>query len=385
MRRNQINRLSESATHNLPKVFAAFTLAMIGTFTGALMYSQSQQNEAPTAVRVARSAQPTQSPVLTAAAILGQSSPTNSTQVDEQQSPIPARSRQLSKPETRGPNQSLAERVQPLASVELGRAMRSEPVQKYLPQTPISTSHPIYQSAERSNYSNLQETSPVLQSTEAPLVASTQPGPTARREFGASSVAQPSNTSATPSQTLPSIPPQPAPTVVTVQAGTGLEVRLLDTVSSDRNRTGHIFRAELASPLIVNGYVVAGTGSMVLGRVANARKAPLIGGRANLTLTLTNITTADGRLVKIDTNNIEREGSRSGIVNTAKMATGAAVGAVIGAVTGAEEGAGISSSVKNSDTTNGFMATNRTIVLSPGTQATFTVASPLRVTAQPNR
>jgi hypothetical protein len=188
--------------------------------------------------------------------------------------------------------------------------------------------------------------------------------------------------------------PQPAPEsvlpeqrtrVITVEPGTPLSVRISDTLSSDRNRTGNTFSATLASPLVVNGFVVARAGSTVLGRVVSARKAPVIGGRSELTLALTNITTADGKLVRIDTSTWQEKGAHSSIVNTAKMATGAAVGAVVGAVTGAAEGAGLSSELRNGDRTDGFMATRRTVVLPAGMEIQFSLATPLTTTEKINR
>jgi hypothetical protein len=179
--------------------------------------------------------------------------------------------------------------------------------------------------------------------------------------------------------------PNSEPKQVTVEPGTAVRVRLTETLSTDRTRTGDSFRATLAAPLLVDGVLVAGTDAIVLGRVASAHKAPILGGKADLTLTLTDITTPNGHDLRIGTNNIEREGSRSGVLNTAKMATGAAVGAVVGALSGAAEGAGISSALKNDDRTNGFMATNRTVVLAAGTQMTFTLVSPLIVSNEPNR
>ncbi len=188
----------------------------------------------------------------------------------------------------------------------------------------------------------------------------------------------------------PQFSPKPAPfdpppsvprtRVTTVQPGTTLAVRVSETLSSDRNRTGNTFPATLASPLVVNGFVVARGGSTVLGRVVNARRAPVIGGRSELTLALTNITTADGNLVRIDTSTWDERGAHSSIVNTAKMATGAAVGAVVGAVTGAAEGAGLTSALQNGDRTDGFMATKRTVVLPAGTEIVFSLATPLTTT-----
>jgi hypothetical protein len=173
--------------------------------------------------------------------------------------------------------------------------------------------------------------------------------------------------------------PEQRPKLVTVPAGSSIPVRLAETLSSDRNRTGDTFRATLASPLIVNGALIAGTDATVLGRVENARRAPLLGGQADITLSLTHISGAEGELVSVNTTTVEEQGSHLSVVNTAKMATGAVVGAVVGAVKGAGEGSGLSSSLRGGDTTHGFMATNRTVVLPAGTQFVFRLNAPVTV------
>lgn len=191
-------------------------------------------------------------------------------------------------------------------------------------------------------------------------------------------------TGAAPQPNPEPVASEPRTKVITVQPGTTLAVRVSETLSSDHNRTGNTFPATLASPLVVNGSLVARAGSTVFGRVVNARKAPVIGGRSELILALTNVTTADGKLVRIDTSTWEEKGAHSSIVNTAKMATGAAVGAVVGAVKGAAEGAGLSSALQNGDQTNGFMATKRTVVLPAGTQIVFSLATPFTTTEKLN-
>ena len=198
--------------------------------------------------------------------------------------------------------------------------------------------------------------------------------------FQGRAVEYPQNTPAVLPQARPETkPPEPEPKMLIVQPGTRIEVRLTESLSSDHNRTGEVFRVTLASPITVNGFVVARGDSAALGRIVQARRAPLLGGNSDLTLTLTNITINDGSLTNVESSLFEQQGSRSNILNTAKMATGAAVGAAIGAVTGAAEGAGITSAMKNGDRTNGFMATKRTVVLPAGMGIAFTLAAPLTI------
>jgi hypothetical protein len=139
------------------------------------------------------------------------------------------------------------------------------------------------------------------------------------------------------------------------------------------------------SPLVVNGFVIAPAGVNVFGRIMHAHKAPLLGGRAELALTLTGITMADGHLAMIATHGVEEAGARSGIVNTAKMATGAAIGAVAGALDGAAAGAGISAPMRSGAATNGYFATKRTVIFPAGRQIVFNLAEPLKVTEQMDR
>jgi hypothetical protein len=185
---------------------------------------------------------------------------------------------------------------------------------------------------------------------------------------------------AEPQPARPPEAPEAKPKIITVQPGTRFSVRLAETLATDRTRTGNAFRATLASPILINGVVVAESGATVLGRVVNARKAPLLHGRADLSLTISSIETRDNGLLRISTETWEQKGAHSNVVNAAKRATGAAVGAVVGAVAGAAEGAGLISGDPNRDRTEGFMASKRRVALRAGTAIIFVVAAPFSVT-----
>src|SRR5947208_16671116 len=63
------------------------------------------------------------------------------------------------------------------------------------------------------------------------------------------------------------------PSRLSIQPGTYVTVRVNQWLSSDRNQQGDAFFASLASPLVVNGVVVAQRGQTVAGRVSEAQKA----------------------------------------------------------------------------------------------------------------
>lgn len=380
------NRPPEPAIASIPKVITAFSVGMIAMFAGALLYSKSHQ--AWDSLHAQTRTTTRQLPLTTART---QSLPGVVAPVHEQQQATPKTteiSQQVSasSSDTTPPSRS-ADRdlpVQPAATQPAGEVKSSEPIESGWPRTPASSSSSqasttvtdtaLQHSIPQSRTMNEAQVSSVQHAVDAPEPNAPKPQTQAR------SVALSHTAAAPPPTHVEALATRQEPEVVTVQPGTILQARLAETLSSDRNGTGDTFRAALDSPLMVNGFVVAPTGSTVFGRIAQARKAPLLGGRSNLTLTLTEIATADGQLVKISTSIVEQQGSRTGLISTAKMATGAAVGAVLGAVSGAAEGAGIKSSLKNDSPTNGFMATKRTVVLPAGTRVIFSLAAPVRVT-----
>jgi hypothetical protein len=101
-------------------------------------------------------------------------------------------------------------------------------------------------------------------------------------------------------------------------------------------------------------------------------------------VTLTDMTLADGRLVRIHSSVLGEEGGAGGITGAAKMATGAAFGAVRGALDGLAEGSGLMAPAGASGH-SGFIATRRTVMLPRGAQVSFVLTSPVTIAEQPAR
>src|SRR4051794_2575279 len=57
----------------------------------------------------------------------------------------------------------------------------------------------------------------------------------------------------------------------TIPEGTKLRVALIDSVSSDKNRTGDQFQATLVEPVVVDGKTILEKGTKVRGRVLDAK------------------------------------------------------------------------------------------------------------------
>ena len=80
----------------------------------------------------------------------------------------------------------------------------------------------------------------------------------------------------------------------TVPSGTAVRIEMLDSVSSADSAAGESFQARVVNDVIVDGAVAIPAGSEVSGRVVSARGLKKIGGRAQLTLEFTSVTTPTG-------------------------------------------------------------------------------------------
>jgi hypothetical protein len=181
--------------------------------------------------------------------------------------------------------------------------------------------------------------------------------------------------------------PAPArqPHVVTLPAGTNLNIRLGETLSTDHNYTGDTFRGTLETPIIMDGFIIADRGSRVLGRVVNAQKAGHIEGLSDLDLTLTEINTTDGQRVAIQTNTNDRKGPSGSNHGAEKIAGGAALGAIIGAIAGGGKGAAIGAGTGGAAGTGATMATRgKACVIPTETRLSFSLQVPVTLTEKLN-
>src|SRR5581483_6564106 len=305
---------------NLFKVVAAFLAGVVIVLGGALIYSRSVELRHP--VEVAETAPTQEQPIA---------------ETEQPSAPVPA------------PAPSVDDKTRAVVPV---------------PKTD-STSREIFPAR--------------IPETVAPPKARMSAPPAAPPELTSS--VQPQDNA--PQPYLPESTPLPPrqPNRIALPPGTILPIQLEDTLSTEHNNRGDAFRGTLDSPIVINGFIIADKGSTVMGRVVNVQRAHLIGGASDLTLTLTDINTTDGQLVKIQTSPWEKEGARAGIRNTAEGAVGSAIGAVVGAVNGAVKGAGFERGAGDDDRTNAPIGMkHRVIVLPIGARLTFRLASPITIT-----
>ena len=186
---------------------------------------------------------------------------------------------------------------------------------------------------------------------------------------------------------IPQPPPPPPPArKVTVTAGTLLPVRLIETISSDRNHPGDTFTASLEEPLVIDGFVIAEKGARVEGRIVDTRQAGRVQGLASIALELTRLATSDGQNVEIATDSFTQAGPESKGADAAKIGGAAAIGAAIGAIAGGGKGAAIGAGVGGAAGTGGVLATRgKPAVLPSETKLSFRLSNSVTITEKRRR
>ena len=183
----------------------------------------------------------------------------------------------------------------------------------------------------------------------------------------------------------PAPPPPLATRVVTVPAGTVITVRLVDGVSSRRNRPGDTFQGTLEEPLAAEGLMVAERNANVFGRVVDTQKSGRVSGRAEMALELDRLQTVGGE-VRIASDTMIRRADASKGKDAAKVGIMAGIGAAIGAVAGGRKGAGVGAAAGGAAGTGTVLATRgKPVEFPPESRLTFRLRAPITVTLDPDR
>jgi hypothetical protein len=226
------------------------------------------------------------------------------------------------------------------------------------------------QPAERREPAQAEQVqTPAAVPAPAPAPAPAQPAPAVAEQV------QP------PPPPAPPLPPPPEPKKVTLTAGTLLTVRLSESLSSDHAQAGDAFSATLDQPLIVEGFVIAERGARVLGKVISTEKAGRVKGLAQLSVQLTQLHTADGQKIPIQTEAFVREGPKSVGGDASKVGVATGIGAAIGAIFGGGKGAAIGAGAGGAAGAGTVLATRgKPAVLPVETRLSFRLKDAVTVT-----
>jgi len=143
-------------------------------------------------------------------------------------------------------------------------------------------------------------------------------------------------------QSIP--PPPPPPRVVTIPAGTSVQVQMIDSVDSATNKVGDTFLASLAAPIVVNNEVIIPKNADVQIKLASAKTSGKFTGQSELTLELDHVQYR-GKNYPLSSSTFQQVGDSRGKDTAKKTAIGAAIGTAIGAIAGGGKGAAIGAGV----------------------------------------
>ena len=193
-----------------------------------------------------------------------------------------------------------------------------------------------------------------------------------------------------PPAEAPPPPPPPAPTQpqkVTIEQGTQMSIRLIDSIDSEKNQVGDTFHASLNAPLSAEGTEAIPAGTDVAGHIVDLKSAGKFAGQSLVVLQLDTIS-ANGRTYTLQTDQYRKEGASRGKNTAEKVGGGAIVGGIIGAIAGGGKGAAIGTAA-GAGVGGGVQAASKSqqIKLPSETVLNFTLQAPVTVIRpqDPNR
>ena len=128
--------------------------------------------------------------------------------------------------------------------------------------------------------------------------------------------------------------------VTTLPVGTGIMIRTVTEIDTERNRVGDVFEATLDQDLVYGDQTIFPRGAPVKGRIAYAKEQGKLTGQSQLILELMELT-ANGKTYILRTTDYTEEGANRSRRTAATVGGGAALGAIIGAIAGGGTGAAV--------------------------------------------
>ena len=173
-------------------------------------------------------------------------------------------------------------------------------------------------------------------------------------------------------------PPPLAPPSLTLPAGSVIQIRTTDFLSSDKSHKGDSFIATLAQPIVIDGWVVMRRGQTITGQVTDAVRAGRVKGVSKLQLDLSQLTLVDGQLLPVQTQLLNASAGTSKGRDAAAIGLTTGTGAAIGAAAAGGPGAAIGAGAGFVASVTGVLVTRgKPTIITPETLLTFKLEQPV--------
>src|SRR5277367_773100 len=181
-------------------------------------------------------------------------------------------------------------------------------------------------------------------------------------------------------QQSPRMRPTNLPATLTIPAGTVIQIRTSDWLSSDHNKKGDEFTATLAQPIVADGWVVMRRNQSIVGQVTDAVRAGRVKGVSKLQLELSRMTLVDGRLVPVQTTLLNASAGTSNGRDAAAIGVTTGTGAAIGAAAAGGPGAAIGAGAGFVASVAGVLLTRgKPTIIPPEDVLTFRLENPVTI------
>jgi hypothetical protein len=134
------------------------------------------------------------------------------------------------------------------------------------------------------------------------------------------------------------------PTMVTVPAGTTVNVRLTQGIDVDASQAGQQFKAIVDDPVMIGGSIVIPRGATAVVQAVNVQQSGNMKGSDKISLKLNSVAFG-GYAYEVATKYVETKGQGEGKRTARKVGGGAGLGAIVGGIAGGGQGAAIGAAV----------------------------------------
>ena len=146
--------------------------------------------------------------------------------------------------------------------------------------------------------------------------------------------------------------------VAPLPPGTELQVRVIESLSSETASVGDQFHGTLVAPVVVNGRTLFSKGADVTGEVVNVERSGRLSNPGVLALSLRTVGWR-GRTYEVTAETFVIKGESHAKSNVTKIGGGTALGAIIGGLAGGGKGAAIGAGVGAAAGTGAAAATGK--------------------------